>query len=84
MSIYEALIEHFRIIPVPKETKSKIVDFLNEIRRHKSFLERGISISKTIESFLNSINYMFSIKDDNTESDSKLENINELFKSIEN
>ena len=84
MSIYECLIEHFKIIPVPKETKSKIVDFLNEIRRHQNFLERGISISKTIESFLNSINYMFSIKDDNTESDSKLENINELFKSIEN
>ncbi len=83
MSLYDALIKNFKILPIPKETKSKIVDFLNEIRRHKSFIERGIPISKTIESFLNSINYIASIKEDNTESDSKLENITELLKSIE-
>ncbi len=84
MTLYDALIKNFKILPIPKETKSNIVDFLNEIRRHKCFIERGISISKTIESFLNSINYIASIKEDNTESDSKLENINELFKSIDN
>lgn len=83
MPLYDALVENFKVIPVPKETKIKIVSFLNEIRRHKNFIERGIPISKVIESFLNSINYMTLIKEDNNEADSKLENINELFKSIE-
>lgn len=83
LPLYDALIENFKVIPVPKETKINIVNFLNEIRRHKSFIERGISISKVIESFLNSIGYILLIKEDNTESDSKLENIQELFKSID-
>lgn len=84
MPLYDALIENFKILPVSKETKSKIVLFLNEIRRHKSFISRGIPIHQTIESFLNSIGYLSAIKEDNTEANSKIENINELFKSIKN
>ncbi|MDK2819676.1 MAG: exodeoxyribonuclease V subunit gamma [Mycoplasmataceae bacterium] len=84
MPLYDALVENFKILPVSQEIKSKIVLFLNEIRRHKSFISRGIPIHQTIESFLNSIGYLSAIKEDNTEVNSKLENINELIKSIEN
>ncbi|MGL5205875.1 MAG: ATP-dependent helicase [Metamycoplasmataceae bacterium] len=84
LPLYEALVESFKILPVPKETKINIVNFLNEIRKHKSFIERNLPISKVIESFLTSIGYINLIKEDNTESDSKLENIQELFKSIDN
>ncbi|MGL6124992.1 MAG: ATP-dependent helicase [Metamycoplasmataceae bacterium] len=83
LSLYDALVQNFKVLPVTKETKVNIVNFLNEIRRHKSFIERKIPISKVIESFLNSVGYIALIREDNTEADSKVENIQELFKSID-
>lgn len=84
MNLYDALIKHFKIIPVSQEIKGRIVDFLNEIRRHKSIIEKkSIPLNKILESFLNAIGYLGSIKKQSSEADAKYENIMELLKSIE-
>ncbi len=84
LNLYEALIENYKVLPVSKEIKAKIVEFLNEIRRHKRIIEkRTISISKTLESFLNAIKYLKAIKESSNENDTKYENIMELLKAID-
>lgn len=84
LTLYDAMIKHYKSLPVSQEIKTRIVNFLNEIRRHKSILSKGtISISKTLESFLNSIGYLSAIKSSDRENDSKFENVMELLKSID-
>lgn len=82
LPLYESWIKHFKEIKISNESKENLINFINLLRKHKALLDKKIEYHKVLNSFLNEIGYLSLIKDDTTSTGTKLDNVQELIKSL--
>lgn len=86
LSLWDSWMKHFNEIKIQKEPKENLFKFINIVRKHHAALQKKYPIHAVLDSFLKEINYIMYIKEnkDDNSSNSKIDNINELLKSIKN
>ncbi|WP_029512729.1 ATP-dependent helicase [Mycoplasmopsis iners] len=82
-TLFDAMVNHYKELPVGKSVLEEIVYLLNAIRKHHAALKK-YSIHDTLNSLLKTVGYLDYIKADPTLRGVGKENIDELLASIRN
>ncbi|WP_027120627.1 ATP-dependent helicase [Mycoplasmopsis lipofaciens] len=83
MTLHNAILKHIKTIPIPIETKKKLVSLFNLFLKYRKALDTN-SIALVLEKFLEEVKYFKYIEDDVTLRGTGSDNIYELLRSIEN
>ncbi|MBD5423460.1 MAG: UvrD-helicase domain-containing protein [Mycoplasma sp.] len=83
MNLWDSWNEYFEYINISNDKKQSLSNFINILKKYNSLIDKRESISSIIESFLNEIGYIEMLnKNNDSVSNNKIENINELILSI--